>query len=440
VESSDPVDTDATDASGTDNSGNDAGDTDASRDENTDGTGDGATSPDADADSDTGGKPSATLPAGAVDELIIEDIVVGDGDLATPGSMVEVHYVGVLACGGSEFDSSWSRDTTFSFLLGGQRVIYGWDAGVEGMRVGGQRQLTIPSYMGYGERGSGGSIPPGADLVFVVDLVGVDPDAGEVTELVPPVAAEAANAVDGEPVPTLPPGPVVDLIVEDITVGDGAVAAQDKIVEVNYVGVLACNGQKFDSSFERGSTFSFSLGNGQVIQGWDQGVDGMAEGGRRQLTIPATQAYGPGGSGIIPANADLVFVVDVVSVTDPLTEADQPAFEIPDELSGELEITDLVVGEGAEVMPGDNVEVQFVAQTLSDGIVLDSTWANGGVPIVLTTAEGSLPGLAQGIPGVKVGGTRQILIPPALAFGEEGGNGIGPNETIAVIIEVLSIP
>jgi len=106
-------------------------------------------------------------------ELELDDIVVGEGEEAVPGRVVEVHYVGVSWSTGRQFDASWDRGDTFRFKLGKGQVISGWDQGVAGMRVGGRRRLTIPPALGYGQRGAGNVIAPGETLVFVVDLVGV---------------------------------------------------------------------------------------------------------------------------------------------------------------------------------------------------------------------------------------------------------------------------
>lgn len=106
-------------------------------------------------------------------ELGVEDIVVGEGDEATDGRKVSVHYVGVAFSTGEEFDASWDRGQPFEFKLGKGQVIPGWDAGVRGMKVGGRRKLTIPSAMAYGARGAGGVIKPHEPLVFVVDLLAV---------------------------------------------------------------------------------------------------------------------------------------------------------------------------------------------------------------------------------------------------------------------------
>jgi peptidylprolyl isomerase len=120
-------------------------------------------------------KPQIDKPEGDVPfDLGIEDIVVGEGDEATKGSKVAVHYVGVAFSTGDEFDASWNRGEPFQFKLGSGNVIPGWDAGVLGMKVGGRRKLTIPSAMAYGARGAGGVIKPHEPLVFVVDLLSVD--------------------------------------------------------------------------------------------------------------------------------------------------------------------------------------------------------------------------------------------------------------------------
>ena len=114
-------------------------------------------------------KPEGDIPF----DLGIDDIVVGDGDEATAGKTVTVHYAGIAFSTGEEFDASWNRNQPFSFKLGKGQVIPGWDAGVQGMRVGGRRKLTIPSAMAYGARGAGGVIAPHEPLVFVVDLLSV---------------------------------------------------------------------------------------------------------------------------------------------------------------------------------------------------------------------------------------------------------------------------
>lgn len=119
-------------------------------------------------------KPEVTIPDSTPpSDLVVDDIVVGDGAEARAGDDVEVHYLGVAWSNGRQFDASWDRGETFGFQLGGGQVIAGWDQGVQGMKVGGRRRLTLPPHLAYGSAGAGGVIGPNETLVFVVDLVGV---------------------------------------------------------------------------------------------------------------------------------------------------------------------------------------------------------------------------------------------------------------------------
>lgn len=119
-------------------------------------------------------EPTVTPPKGSAPKtLVVKDLVVGTGAEAKAGQPATVNYVGVLFNGGKEFDASWKRKEPFTFTLGNGSVIKGWDQGLAGMKVGGRRELLIPSSLAYGPKGSGSAIPPNAALVFVVDLLGV---------------------------------------------------------------------------------------------------------------------------------------------------------------------------------------------------------------------------------------------------------------------------
>lgn len=120
-------------------------------------------------------KPQIDLPDGqAPAELQITEIVQGEGAEAKAGDTAHVHYVGVAFSSGEEFDASWNRGEPLSFPLGAGRVIQGWDQGIQGMLVGGRRQLVIPPDLAYGDRGAGGVIAPGETLIFVCDLVALN--------------------------------------------------------------------------------------------------------------------------------------------------------------------------------------------------------------------------------------------------------------------------
>jgi peptidylprolyl isomerase len=152
-------------------------------------------------------------------------------------------------------------------------------------------------------------------VALVVAACGGADDAATPTE--PP---EEAVDLDVKPDPALildaeRGEPPAELQVEDLVVGEGAEATAGDTVVVQYVGVAWDSGEQFDASWDRGQPFAFPLGQGQVIQGWDQGVEGMREGGRRVLTIPSELAYGSRGAGdVIGPDETLVFVVDLLEV------------------------------------------------------------------------------------------------------------------------------
>jgi FKBP-type peptidyl-prolyl cis-trans isomerase len=117
------------------------------------------------------------MPTTTASGLVYEEKVVGTGDTAQSGQEVSVHYTGWLFYGGErgrKFDSSKDRGEAFGFALGAGQVIKGWDEGVQGMKVGGTRVLTIPPGLAYGGRGAGGVIPPNATLIFEVELLAIE--------------------------------------------------------------------------------------------------------------------------------------------------------------------------------------------------------------------------------------------------------------------------
>ena len=120
-------------------------------------------------------KPEITVPKGkAPKKLVVKDLKVGSGPVAKAGKTVQVQYVGISFANGRQFDASWDRGEPFGFQLGAGQVIPGWDQGVEGMKVGGRRQLVIPPDLAYGKQGSPPAIAPNETLVFVIDLLGVE--------------------------------------------------------------------------------------------------------------------------------------------------------------------------------------------------------------------------------------------------------------------------
>ena len=229
--------------------------------------------------------------------LEYQDIIIGTGEFPKVGDRVLVHYTGKLE-DGSIFDSSLDRNEPFEFPLGMGRVIKGWDEGLSSMQVGGKRILTIPSHLGYGERGAGGRIPPGATLIFEVELL----------EIRKPFIDKDFE-ISGEEILT-----ESGMIMIDHIVGQGNQPKYAELVIVHYTGKLE-NGKKFDSSHDRGSPLEFPLGLGKVIKGWDEGLSTMNVGGKRTLIVPPYLAYGEKGAGrIIPPNSTLIFEVELLDI------------------------------------------------------------------------------------------------------------------------------
>lgn len=246
-----------------------------------------------------------------------------------------------------------------------------------------------------------------------------------------------------EPEVSVPDELPTELVVTDLVVGTGPAAAEGDTVLVHYVGVRSEDGTEFDSSYDSGQPFPVTLGLGNVIPGWDQGLIGIQAGGRRQLDIPADLAYGDQPQGdVIQAGDALTFVIDALVVVPPSDLDDAPVDSVPTSTDAEsLTTEDVVVGDGAEVVDGSNVFVEIVAYRGDTGEEINSTWGNGGPVSLTVTSTATLPGLYEGLLGMKVGGRRQMTMPPAEAFGAEGSEELGlPADTdLVVVVDLVAL-
>jgi peptidylprolyl isomerase len=289
-----------------------------------------------------------------------------------------------------------------------------------------------------------------AALAFVA--CGDDTETDDTAGTVAATTVDDLDLVPGDSTTTIPrtPKPAVsvpaqiptELQITDLVTGTGFAAAVGDTVFVDYVGVRTADGVEFDNSYERGIPYDVPLGQGRVIAGWDQGLIGIQVGTRRQLDIPDALAYGdspPGGSVIQPGDA-LTFVIEaraVIPLRDPadaLVDLDL----VPSVGATEVVVADVAVGTGEPVAAGKTAVVHMLLVSGDTEKVLLNTWdGDGAVPIMLVEG-GSLPGLVEGIEGMRVGGRRVITMPPDDAFGAAGEPEIGlPANTDLIVVAEL---
>ncbi|HEX4983491.1 MAG TPA: FKBP-type peptidyl-prolyl cis-trans isomerase [Ilumatobacteraceae bacterium] len=248
-----------------------------------------------------------------------------------------------------------------------------------------------------------------------------------------------------KPVVSVPAAIPTELQITDLVAGTGYAAAIGDTVVVDYVGVRTADGVEFDNSYERGIPYDFPLGQGRVIEGWDQGLIGIQVGTRRQLDVPAELAYGdspPGGSAIQPGDA-LTFVIEargVIPAPDPADAPTDLALE-PSVGATELSVVDVVVGTGEPVAAGRTAVIHMLLVQGDTEAILFNTWENGEPFLFELVEGGSIPGLVAGIEGMRVGGRRVITIPFDEAFGPGGDPQLGlpANTDLIVVAELFGL-
>ena len=225
-----------------------------------------------------------------------------------------------------------------------------------------------------------------------------------------------------------------ELVKTTLTPGTGTPAAAGDTVLVNYVGVRSETGEQFDTNFG-GAPYPVTIGAGSVIQGWDEGLVGVSAGERVQLDIPNDLAYKDQPQGdVIQAGDALTFVIDVQAVVPAVDPALAPtATDIPtsDEKATEVEIDDVRPGDGATLEDGQTGVFHLVLARRDDGTVIQSTW-DAMEPQPLPIAEGLLPGLAEGLTGMQVGGRRVITLPYDSALG------LTPETDVVIVADLLT--
>ena len=340
------------------------------------------------------------------------------------GDVVRVHYTGLLA-DGTEFDSSRGGGEPFQFALGRGQVIPGWDEGIGLLREGGTAKLIIPPELGYGAQGSGGVIPPNATLYFDVELLEILPGG-----------PDSPTEVEEDEYETTESGLQYYVIEE----GEGESPQEGDPVSIHFTFWLT-DGTRLNSSIDVGQPLTFVIGQGQVPPGLEEGVADMSVGGQRQFVLPPELAFGEQGAGnTIPPNSAVIFEVELLEIlpSGPESPAEVDEDEYATTESG-LQVADLEEGDGAEVEAGQPVTIHYTGW-LTDGTRFDSSY-NRGEPFTFVPGSGQMiPGVDEGVVGMREGGRRQLIIPPELAYGAQGaGDVIPPNATLIFLIEVVEV-
>lgn len=259
---------------------------------------------------------------------------------------------------------------------------------------------------------------------------------------------DASGLVGPEPKAIIPDSPPPEyLALADLIEGIGLTATPDRKMTIQYVGYDYETGKKFVSSWEQGKPFAFTVGKGEVIQGWEEGLSGLEGGDRRELVLPpdlTEGSYPPG----IPKGKAVVFVVDAIPSSSPkgekssaepkpkptpITNKTKPKVDVPKgPPPKKLVIKDLEKGKGPSAKAGDEVTVEYVGVDYKTGKQFDASWDRGEPFTFELGTGGVIAGWEQGIEGMKVGGRRELIIPPNLAYGPEKG-------TLVFVVDMLAI-
>jgi FKBP-type peptidyl-prolyl cis-trans isomerase len=271
--------------------------------------------------------------------------------------------------------------------------------------------------------------------------------------------------VGPEPKPVFPKGPEPEyLSLVDLIEGIGKLHYEGDPITVQYVGYDYETHKKFASSWDEGRPFTFTLGKGKAIPGWEEGVQELEGGDRRELVIPPSETQGPFPKGA-PKDHAAIFVVEAVPTSSakgkqaaggkaespprPAKKSSQggtasnkskPKVEVP---SGpppkKLEIKDLEEGSGPAAKAGDEVTVQYVGVNYKTGEQFDASWDRGEPFTFKLGEELVIPGWEEGIVGMKPGGRRELIIPPELGYGFQRSGTIPPGSTLIFVVDLISV-
>ena len=229
----------------------------------------------------------------------------GSGGMPQAGDTVSIHYTGTFL-NGEVFDSSIGHSEPFEFSLGSGDVIQGWDEGIALMHKGGKCTLIVPSSLAYGDFGLNNFIEPYTTLIYNIELIAINHKERLAEERKRLQSYLEENNITTEPTPS-------GLYFIEVSIGTGQTPISGDHLTVHYTGSFL-DGEIFDSSYEREMPFEFTLGVGDVILGWDEGVAMMHNEGEAILLIPSPLGYGDSSIGPIPPYTTLVFNIELLSI------------------------------------------------------------------------------------------------------------------------------
>ncbi|XP_074552809.1 peptidyl-prolyl cis-trans isomerase FKBP10-like [Halichoeres trimaculatus] len=302
---------------------------------------------------------------------------------------IRYHFNGTFYSDGKKFDSSHDRGKAFISQVGLGRLITGMDRGLQGMCVNERRRITIPPHLAYGSIGTGGIIPPDAVLVYDVLLLDIwnEEDKVQIRILSKPASCNRTSA------------------------------ASD-FIRYHYNGTLL-SGEVFDSSYSRNATYDTYLGQGDLIKGMDEGLLGMCVGERRVVIVPPFLAYGETGYGsTVPPQATLVFEVLLVDLFNP-----------KDDLI--VEVKEVPKGCTRRTVTGDFIRYHYNG-TFQDGTAFDSSYQRNSTYNTYIGVGYVIKGMDRALQGLCAGEKRRIVIPPHLAYGEDGVGDLIPGSAVLV--------
>lgn len=313
---------------------------------------------------------------------------------AKAGDFVRYHYNATFT-DGKTLDSSYEKGAAKVGLLGEGRLIAGVDKGLQGMCVNERRKLTIPPHLAYGSSGAGDAVPPDSTLVFNIHLLDLWNTADMVATRTISTPKDCKRSV-----------------------------MRTDFVRYHFNGTLL-DGTTFDSSYNRKQTHNTLVGEGWLVKGMDEGLLGMCVGEIRHIVIPPFKAYGEKGSGtMVPPQATLVFDVLLEDIHNPKDNITIEQQEVPEPCT-------------RRSVAGDYIRYHYNG-TFLNGVTFDTSYQRNSTYNTYIGMGYVIPGMDQALLGVCIGERRRVIIPPHLAYGEQGaGDVIPPSAVLVFDIHVI---